>query len=126
MQWRLWYIITWPSAIITLILGLGLAFLMNYWNQPWFHMKLSLVVGLYIYHFICERLHKEMTKGIFKYSSKQYRIWNEVSTLFLFAIVFLVVLKSTLDWLWGVVGLVALGGLLMFGIKLYKSLRKDA
>ncbi|MCV9386768.1 CopD family protein [Reichenbachiella ulvae] len=126
MQSRLWYIITWPSAVITLILGLWLAFLMNYWSHPWFHIKLLLLAGLYAYHFICGYLHRQMEAGIFKYTSKQYRIWNEVATLFLFAIVFVVVLKSTLNWIWGIVGLIALSAILMLGIKLYKNLRKDA
>ncbi|UXP30882.1 CopD family protein [Reichenbachiella agarivorans] len=125
MQSRLWYIITWPSAIITLFLGGWLAYLMNYWQQPWFHVKLTLVIGLYIYHIICGRLHQQMARGIFKYTSKQYRIWNEISTLFLFAIVFVVVLKNAFSWIWGVAGIVALGILLMLGIKLYKTLRKD-
>ncbi|PIB36120.1 protoporphyrinogen IX oxidase [Reichenbachiella sp. 5M10] len=125
MQNRLWYIITWPSAVLTLFLGGWLAYLMNYWLQPWFQIKLCLVVGLYGYHLICGRLHRQMTQGIYRYSSKQYRIWNEVATLFLFAIVFVVVLKSSFNWIWGVLGIIALGVLLMGGIKLYKNLRKD-
>ncbi|MBU2913851.1 MULTISPECIES: CopD family protein [Reichenbachiella] len=125
MQSRLWYIITMPSAVITLFLGGWLAYLMNYWQQPWFHVKLTLLVGLYTYHIICGRLHNQMTKGVFKYSSKQYRIWNEIATLFLFSIVYVVILKNSLNWIWGVVGLIGLSVILMLGIKLYKTVKKD-
>lgn len=125
MQNRLWYMITWPSATITLILGVWLAFLSNYWTQPWFILKSAFLIGLYLYHIICHLLNKQMNNGIFNYTSKQYRIWNEVATLFLFAIVFIVVMKSTLNWIWGILGLVALSTLLMIGIKLYKKFRKD-
>lgn len=63
--------------------------------------------------------------GLMPYSSTKLRIWNEVATLLLFAIVFLVVLKNTMGWIFGVAGLIGLGILLMLGIKWYKRLRKD-
>lgn len=125
MQTRLWYIIAWPSAILTLIFGFWLLYLLNAWLQPWMHLKLLFVVGLALYHLICGRIHKQMKTGVFKYSSTKLRIWNEVATLFLVAIVFIVVMKSTLSWVWGLLGLVIIGVLLMMGIKLYKKLRKD-
>lgn len=125
MQHRLWYIISWPSAILTLFLGTWLAVVSGFWTMPWFHLKILFVFGLFLYHIICQKIHLQMKKGIFKYSSTQLRIWNEVATLFLFAIVFIVVLKSTLSWLWGVIGLILIGILLMLGIKIYKKLRND-
>jgi putative membrane protein len=121
MQTRLWRIITGPSAIITLFLGIWFAIETKYWIQTWFHVKMVFVFGLYVYHFLCGKIHHQMTKGIFKYSSGQLRIWNELATLLLFAIVFIVVLKSTLGWIWGTFGLLGLGILLMLGIKLYKK-----
>ena len=51
------------------------------------------------------------------------RIWNEGATLILFAIVFLVVLKSAVNWLYGLAGIIVLGILLMLGIRLYKRIR---
>ncbi len=51
------------------------------------------------------------------------RIWNEGATLILFAIVFLVILKSTINWIFGVVGILLLGIMLMLGIKIYKRIR---
>ena len=52
------------------------------------------------------------------------RIWNEGATFILFAVVFLVVLRSALDWVFGVVGLIVLGILIMLGYKFYKNIRK--
>jgi putative membrane protein len=51
------------------------------------------------------------------------RIWNEVATLFLFAIVFLVVMKDMLSWVYGLIGLIALAVIMMLGIKIYRKLR---
>jgi putative membrane protein len=53
------------------------------------------------------------------------RIWNEGATLILFAIVFLVILKNTLNMVYGLMGLIGLGVVLMLGIRLYKKTRKN-
>ena len=58
-----------------------------------------------------------------KYTSFKLRIWNEVATILLFAIVFLVVLKSAISWIWGVIGIILLGVLLMLSIRLYKKIK---
>lgn len=123
MQQRLWFIITWPSAIITLILGTWLLVVSGMLAQPWMHIKLSFVVLLYAYHVACHMIYRQQQQNIFRYSSKQLRIWNEVATVFLFAIVFLVVVKTNLSVVWGLVGMIALAILLMAGIKLYALLR---
>lgn len=125
MQERLLVIITHPSAVITLFLGIWLALKSGFWTQPWFHVKVLFLIGLYAYHGICTRIHKQMQKGVFKYSSNQLRIWNEVATLFLFSIIFVVVLKNTISWVFGVLGLMGLGIFLMLGIKLYNRIRHD-
>lgn len=124
MASRLWYIISWPSAILTLIFGIWiLSYRMGYLQLGFMHAKLGFVVLLYAYHLGCHFIFKEIQKGRTRWTSTQLRIWNEVSTLLLFAIVFLIVLKNTLSMVWGIVGLVALGIFLMAGIKIYKKYR---
>lgn len=125
MQTRLWYIISWPSLIITFTLGIGLVWKHNYWLQPWMLLKFAFVIGLFIYHLICHNIYIQMKEGLFKYSSIQFRIWNEVATLFLFSLVFIAVLKNTISWIWVTLGIIIIGILLMLGIKLYKKVRKD-
>jgi putative membrane protein len=51
------------------------------------------------------------------------RIWNEGATFILFAVVFLVILKNAINWVFGIIGLVLLGVLIMLGFKLYKRFR---
>ncbi|HIP36644.1 MAG TPA: CopD family protein [Crocinitomix sp.] len=127
MTSRLWNIITWPSAIITLIIAtlllntpLGVVFL----KQPWMWIKLSFVFLLYLYHFACHLIYKQLQNNQIKYSSHQLRIWNEIATIILFSVVFLITLKTTLGWIFGVVGIIGLIILLMLGIKLYNRIRK--
>ncbi len=120
---RLWLGITFPSAILTLIFGGWMFYLLGYFPQ-WLMIKLGFVLGLYIYHFTLHRIYSQQMKGIFKYTSTQLRIWNEVATIFLISIVMLVVVKQSISLLWGTVGLILVMITLMSAIKIYKSLRK--
>lgn len=124
MTKRLWYIITWPSAILCTVFALWLLFLMPQWlSQPWMQVKLGFVVVLFAYHFKCHQIFKQLQRNEVKYTSKFMRIFNEITTLVLFAVVFLVILKSAVNWIYGVVGIIVLGILLMLGIRLYKRIR---
>ena len=129
MMKRLWYGITWPSAIITLIMGIWVL-VYNKWYLIlfdkaglWLLLKLILVIFLYFYHFSLHRILKQQLAGNFKYNSDQLRMWNEVATIFLITIVILVVVKSGMSLVWGVIGTVLLIALLMIAIKLYKRIR---
>lgn len=126
MEKRLWYMITWPSAILTTIFGAGL--LHTFWpvtSMPWLMAKLIFVAFLYLYHFACAKIMKSLIGGKFKYTSTQLRIWNEVATVLMFAIVFLVVLKDLVSLGWGMVALFVFSAILMIGIKIYKKQRKE-
>ena len=124
MTKRLWYIITWPSAILAIIFAVWLLILMPGWlQQSWMHVKLGFVFLLILYHLKNHQIFKQLQKDDIRYTSNYMRIWNEGATIILFAIVFLVVLKSALSWIYGVVGIILLGVLLMLGIKLYKRIR---
>jgi putative membrane protein len=126
MQKRLWYGITWPSMIFTFVFGWWMVVLVpSYLYQSWFVLKLCFVLGLTVYHFLCQAIYNQQTKEMYKFSSQKLRIWNEVATLFLVSIVFIVVLKSTLDWIYGLLGLLAFTAVLMIAIKIYKKYRKE-
>ena len=121
---RLWYIITWPSAILAVIFATWMLFIQPAWlKEPWMHIKLTFVLLLFGYHWSCQIIFNQIDKGYLKYSSNSLRIWNEVSTIILFACVFLVVLKSTFGWIFGVTGIFGFGIFLMLGIKVYKKIR---
>lgn len=125
MASRLWYAITWPSAIITACMGALLLINTPSWLQFGFmHVKLTLVFFLYLYHLSLHHIFRKLQKGEVKYTSQQMRFWNEVSTLFLISIVFLIVLKDALSMVWGILGLLVVIILITLGIKLYKKYRK--
>jgi putative membrane protein len=128
---RLWFGITWPSAILTLIFGPWVMFSGN-WDKMlmeapgrWLLIKLIFVLLLYVYHFTLHLIYKQQASGVFSYSSQQLRIWNEVATIFLVPIVMLATVKSSVSWLWGLIGLIGFVIVLMSAIKIYKALRKD-
>lgn len=127
---RLWLGITVPSALLTLLFG-PWVMLNRGWekllNEPagnWLLIKLCFVVLLYGYHLTLYAIYKQQLKDIFKYSSQQLRIWNEVATIFLVAIVMLATVKQSLSFVWGLVGLIGFVIVLMSAIKIYRSFRK--
>tara|TARA_R110002126_G_scaffold124451_3_gene266471 strand:- start:46375 stop:46983 length:609 start_codon:yes stop_codon:yes gene_type:complete len=125
MSKRLWYIITWPSAILASFFAFWMLYQEpSYLRMPWMHIKLSFVLALYFYHGFCHRIYKKLQKDTISYSAFKLRMFNEISTILLFAIVFLVTVKSAISWVWGVVGIVLFGVLLMLFIKLYKRIRE--
>lgn len=123
MQKRLWFGIAWPSMILTYIFGFLLAWKANVFRDPWFLLKLMFVFGLTLYHIQCHAMFLQMRRDEFRHSSMRLRIWNEVATIFLVAIVFIVVLKNQHDFIWGLIGLVLFSIMLYLGIMIYKRSR---
>ncbi len=126
---RLWVGITWPSAIITLVFGIWVLLKGN-WDSTvfqapgrWLLIKLIFVAGLYLYHFTLHTLYRQQLGGVFKYSSQKLRIWNEVATILLIAIVMLATVKQSISFIWGLVGLTGFVIVLMSAIKIYKATR---
>jgi protoporphyrinogen IX oxidase len=122
---RLWLGITWPSALLSLIFGPWVWIIINN-TPPWLVIKLVFVVLLYLYHFSLHIIYREQGKGIFRFSSLQLRIWNEVATLLLFAIVFLATVKQAMSWVFGTAGIASLTIVLMLAIRIYKKIRQKA
>jgi len=125
MAKRLWYIITWPSAILATFFAIWLLVLQPILlTEPWMIVKLGFVVLLILYHLKTHQYYKQLQRDEVKKSSSYMRIWNEGATFILFAVVFLIVLKSALNWIFGIIGMIALGVLIILGFKVYKNIRK--
>ncbi|MBL4636676.1 MAG: CopD family protein [Kofleriaceae bacterium] len=124
MTRRLWFGITWPSLIATVGFGTWLLIQYGLFSLPWVHIKLTLVGILVIYHFFTHRIYRQLNAGTCQWTSKSLRLWNEVATLLLVAIVFVAVFKQGMDAVWGTVGFFGFAALLMIGIKTYGKIRK--
>ncbi|TRX52832.1 protoporphyrinogen oxidase HemJ [Thalassomonas sp. M1454] len=95
MERRLLFFIT-PFAILTLVFGLALIFLMgSQWfiHSGWLHIKLVLVAALYVYHGYCFKLLADFKNDKNTRSGKFYRVFNELPVLVLFAVIILAILK---------------------------------
>ena len=125
MTYRLWYIITWPSAVLATIFALLLLHLNpGFLEMPWMRVKLVFVFLLFVYHFKCQKIYTELQKETVKYTSNFMRLWNEGATIILFAVVFLVLLKNAINWIFGVIGIIVFSIVIMLGFKLYKRIRE--
>ncbi len=122
---RLWFIITYPAAVLATIFGVWMlienpALL----QMPWMHVKLTFIILLWAYHFKCHQFVKQIKADTLQKTGSFFRIWNEGATIILFSVVFLVVLKSAINWIFGVIGIFVLAILLTLGIKYYKKIRE--
>lgn len=125
MMQRLWRGITIPSALLTLIFGPLTLYHYGYLNHmpAWLWIKLGFVLGLYIYFIWLHKIFKQQVKGMFKYTSTQLRIINEIATIFLIAIVFLVSVRDGMSLVYGLLGLLGFIFILMSAIRIYKTIR---
>ena len=125
MEKRLWYGITWPSMILTIVFGGWLVWLnLSILKEAFFILKLCFVGGLVLYHFQNHLMFRQLQNDVVKHSSFKLRLWNEVATVFLVAIVFLIVLKSNTGFVYGILGLVIFSGTMILAAKLYKRSRE--
>lgn len=124
MTRRLWYIITWPSAILATLFAIVLLLMMPVWlQQPWMHVKLFFVVLLIGYHLKTHHIFNQLQRDKITWTSTQMRLWNEGSTLILFSVIFLVIVRDALNWIYGVLGIFVLAIILMLGVRVYKLVR---
>ena len=126
MEKRLWYGITWPSMIGVYVFGGWMAYdnYTHYLSAPWFILKLAFVFGLTLYHLQCQVMFGKFQKDIMKYSSFKLRMWNEVATVFLVSIVFIVVMKDMLSYVWALLGLILFSATIYLAIRIYKKGRE--
>ena len=124
MQKRLWYIIAWPSMLLTLIFGISMLFVRpDFLNMPHIQLKLIFVFILVIYHVLCHFIYLQHQQNIIRFSSNKLRIFNELATVLLVSIVFIIVMKNSLSWIYGTVGFISISLLLFIGIRIYKKIR---
>ena len=111
--------------ILSVFFGVWMALLnLNYYlSSGWFQFKLFFILLLLVYHFICQKIMYNLKMGIFKWKSNTLRIWNEVATLILVAVVFLVEMQDSLSWIKATLGFFGVAFGLMIGIKVYKKFR---
>lgn len=125
MEKKLWWIITTPAMVLTLLFGIWMLLeVPAYLQMPWMQIKLTFVALLLVYHFISQKILFDLKNNKFNWSSTGLRIWNEGATLVLVAVVFLVVMQDSLNWIKGTIGFFTVAIGLMIGIKMYKRLRK--
>ncbi len=126
MQWRVYKIISTPAMVITWFFGLSMLYVNpTILDQTWIKIKLVLLVLMVIYHFYCRAIIVKQEKSEDSRDSFNYRLLNELPTLFLVAIVLLAVVRDFLDFLKLFGGVLAFGILLFIFAKMYKKRREN-
>lgn len=124
MARRLWNIITVPAGIIMLVSGLTMIFLnFGLMKTPWFHLKLTFLLGLLAYHFWCWKKvlqMKALNLETLPIKNLKLRQANEIATFLLFLIIFTVISKGGVTAFWWqlILGFIAVVILIMGTVKL--------
>ncbi|MCZ6525283.1 MAG: protoporphyrinogen oxidase HemJ [Gammaproteobacteria bacterium] len=96
MERKLFFGITTPGGVLTLLFGLGMLSL-NGWSayadSMWLHIKLILILLLVIYHIYCGKLLFDFKHDRNQHSHVWYRWFNEIPVIFLIAIMILAVVR---------------------------------
>jgi putative membrane protein len=121
MAKRLWAIITVPAMIVTFVGGLAMVAQLEV-ITTWLWIKFGLLAGLVAYTLGCGRIRKRQAAKTSTWSSGRLRMFNELATMFMVAIVFVAVYKTAMSIAWGVGGLLGLGVALMLGIRGYRAI----
>jgi len=93
MERKLYYGITMPGMILTLVFGIGILMSGDYLSQLWVQIKLVLVGILIIYHIHCGKLVADFKHDRNTRSHVFYRWYNEFPVLILIAVIFLAVFR---------------------------------
>ena len=96
MERRLYYGIAWPGLCISVVFGIALIFVSGF--PGWLHAKLAFAAVLVVYHLWCGHLRKLLLNDNCSWNGTKFRLFNEIPTLLLFSIVFIVVFKSKISW----------------------------
>ncbi|HUI20296.1 MAG TPA: protoporphyrinogen oxidase HemJ [Methylocella sp.] len=93
MEGRLMRVIMLPAMLVTWASGLTLAVQAGFLLQGWFHAKFALVIALSGLHGYFGKLRKDLAAEIDVHESRFFRVMNEIPTVLMVGIVFLVVFK---------------------------------
>ena len=132
MARRLWNIITVPAGVIMLLSGLTLIFLnFGLMKTPWFHLKLTFLLGLAFYHYWCWQKVlqiKNLSGNLLPVENVKLRQANEIATFILFLVVFTVILKSmVIEYWWQLIsGFIVFMLAVMLTVKLVNRKKKKA
>jgi putative membrane protein len=94
MEYRLYRYITFPAMVASFVFGLAmLGDNPTLLKMPWMHAKLTLVILLAAVTLYSSKIRKRLAAGEMPYTTKFFRILNEIPTLLMIFIVLLVILK---------------------------------
>ena len=128
MEWRVYKIICTPGLNITWICGLGMLYIYGWeWFavNTWMHIKLVLLIGLSAYQAYAKKIIVQLENGENPFTSFQFRLLNEVPTLFLLSIALLAVFKNTLNFFYALIGIIGFGIALYLAAKAYRNYREQ-
>ncbi len=127
MQKRVFSIICNTAAVLTWVCGISMIYLygMEWFKaNTWLHVKLVLLLVLTGYHIFCKSIINSLEKGDFIMSAFNFRLFNEMPSILLLAIVLLASLRDMNEFVGTLPYILAFMISIFFIAKFYKSIRE--
>jgi protoporphyrinogen IX oxidase len=117
LERRALYYLIWPSLIAVLALGCWLVIQRpGVLKLPFMQVGLGIVAMLAGYHITVQRIYGRLKRGELRWSALQLQLWAQGATVLLVAVIMVALMRDRLTWVWGSLGLVVMGGLVMVAI----------
>lgn len=114
LERRALYYLIWPALVAFVLIGSYILWqLPGLLKLPFMQVLLGYMAVLMLYHGMVHRLHHRLRSGEVKWGALQLRAWAQGATMFLFLLIVLVLFRERTTWVWGMVGLLAVGGVFM-------------
>lgn len=114
MERRSLFFMNWPALIAFVVLGVWIISIRPaLLKQPFMHVLLGYIALLIAYHLSIHRIHGLLKRGEVKWTAFQLSLWSQGATLFLFVFVVLLIFRERMDWVWGSLGLLVVGAVVM-------------
>ncbi|HMC96971.1 MAG TPA: CopD family protein, partial [Flavobacteriales bacterium] len=117
LERRALYYLIWPSLLTVLAIGCWLVVQRpGLLKQPFMQVGLGLVAMLFAYHLMVQGVYRKLKRGELRWSALQLQLWAQGATILLIAVILVALMRDQLSWVWGSLGLVVVGGLVMLAI----------
>ncbi len=126
MEQRVYKIICNPGMMLTWFCGISMIVINGkdwFVANTWLHSKILLLLLLTCYHLYCKRIMNGLKQGKDILSGYQFRLFNEVPTLFLVSIVLLAVYRNSLNYGYALIGMIGFILFMIIMTKIYKKIR---
>jgi putative membrane protein len=117
MERRALFWLNWPALMVALLLGgWMLVRAPGLLKLPFVQVGMGMYAAVVGYHFSVHRIYVHLQQGTLRWPAFKLQLWSQGASMLLLALILLALMRDRLTWTWGVLGLMVVGGIVMYVI----------